>query len=979
MCAVTMIAPTEAIAASAAQTSSKSGFELESKTYSDSYNGDILTYIHKKTGAEVVFIKNDDENKGFSIGFHTESSDDTGVAHVVEHSVISGSESVRSRDLFFDMSRYGYVSDMNAMTMNSSTVYYFSTLDSTQLYGYMDLYLDCCLNSVLLYDESVFSREGWHYELDDYSKDSELELNGIVYSEIGASSTIDTLVSDVNGILYGDTYLKYNSGGKVEDLPNLTYEDAVSFYKQYYTPSNSISLVYGNVDVERALEILDGYFSKFGKSEKYGAASLSESGKCILAKRTYPYMLTAGGTGYITYGIKLPDDILGENAAENIAAEKLIEQYLYDTNSPLMKNLYASGIAMNYLVEFVYEHGAPTLFIIADDAAGNAEKQFKAVIDKSFAQIKKNGVDKDLIRGYISQIELGNEISPEQIGMNVSNMNSAIYTLSSAAAYDKTELFTMQDCYSALKEKLDGDYFDKFFEQYTLGSNSKALIGTTPEMGGIIKQQNRISKKLKNAKSAMTDSELDNVITMQKNIVKLNTTELSDETREKLSVVKSSDINYEQDIYDVKLTKVNGNNVFTADVGNKELVNTSLFFDLSGMSFEDIYFLSEYISMLGLGTAKHSSKEIEVLSNENIYGLSASVDSNLSGEKFVPTLCCSFYAPSDKYKEAVELVTEMLRSTDLEAEKDYLNNVITQYYRQYQYTTVNSSRAVYDSKGRYSTYYAFIAELAGERGQKCAYDIYTLSQNNLDKVITKMQQVRKAALKSSGAEAVIITDKSNFSACRGALRNMYKELPSGIVETYDQNFTNQNFTRAYVDDYTGIDNTYLIYPLVGEYSDGCAYTAAELISNNYFLPELRLAHGAYDASASFVNGWMTWSTYSDPDYTGTVDIYRHTGDFLRGDGYTSEDLDAAKVSAISRIVRPSSDFDNAFYSVVYTVSGMPLDYDAQHIREIKATTMSDIKAFAEYADEVYRRGDFSVITTKRKINADQNFFDSKVA
>lgn len=233
--------------------------ELHSKGY-------ILE--HKKTGARIFLLSNDDENKVFCIGFRTPPSDSTGVAHILEHSVLCGSEKFPVKDPFVELVKGSLNTFLNAMTYPDKTVYPVASCNEKDFQNLMDVYMDAVLHPNIYKEEKIFRQEGWHYEME--SEDSPVTLNGVVYNEMkGAFSSPESVLDRyTRNVLYPDTCYSCESGGDPAVIPELSYEDFLNFHKTYYHPSNSYIYLYGDMDMAEKLDWLDReYLSRYDRLE----------------------------------------------------------------------------------------------------------------------------------------------------------------------------------------------------------------------------------------------------------------------------------------------------------------------------------------------------------------------------------------------------------------------------------------------------------------------------------------------------------------------------------------------------------------------------------------------------------------------------------------------------------------------------------------------------------------------------------------
>ena len=274
---------------------------------------------HNKTGARVALLSNDDENKVFYIGFRTPPKDSTGVAHIIEHTVLCGSEKYPIKDPFIELAKGSLNTFLNAMTYPDKTVYPVASCNDKDFKNLMDVYLDAVFHPNIYREEKIFRQEGWHYEMENAGDD--LTINGVVYNEMkGAfSSPDDVLYREIMNSLYPHTSYAVESGGDPDVIPELTYEDFLAFHQRYYHPSNSYIYLYGDMDMEERLAYLDReYLSKYDALAVDSAlATEPPFGQCVLVEKEYSIMESEPeeGNTYLSYNVSL-----GENLDREVSA-----------------------------------------------------------------------------------------------------------------------------------------------------------------------------------------------------------------------------------------------------------------------------------------------------------------------------------------------------------------------------------------------------------------------------------------------------------------------------------------------------------------------------------------------------------------------------------------------------------------------------------------------------------------------------------
>lgn len=336
---------------------------------------------HKKSGAKLAVVSNDDENKVFYIGFRTPPADSSGVAHIVEHTALCGSKKFPAKDPFVELVKGSLNTFLNAMTYPDKTVYPVASCNDKDFQNLMDVYMDAALNPNIYRKEEIFKQEGWHYELED--KASEITLNGVVYNEMkGAFSSPDgVLEREIINSLFPDTAYGYESGGDPACIPDLTYQDYLDFHKKYYHPSNSYIYLYGDMDLEEKLLWLDKeYLSGYEEISVDSEIQIQKPfGKTRKISKKYPISSNEPmeQNTYLSYNI-----VIGDSLDKKLyqAFEILDYALLNAPGAPLKKALIEAGIGKD--ISGSYDNGIrqPIFSVVAKNADGADEDRFADII-----------------------------------------------------------------------------------------------------------------------------------------------------------------------------------------------------------------------------------------------------------------------------------------------------------------------------------------------------------------------------------------------------------------------------------------------------------------------------------------------------------------------------------------------------------------------------------------------------------------------
>ncbi len=388
------------------QIEDKKAYQIIERRMIEDLNAEGYILKHKKTGARVVLLLNDDENKVFYIGFRTPPVDSTGVAHILEHSVLCGSKNFPVKDPFIELAKGSLNTFLNAMTYPDKTVYPVASCNDKDFKNLVHVYLDAVLYPNIYREEKIFRQEGWHYEMEDLSE--ELSLNGVVYNEMkGAFSSPDDVVErEIMNSLYPNTTYGLESGGDPEVIPELTYEEFLDFHRKYYHPSNSYVYLYGNMDAAEYLTFMDeNYFSSFEELEVDSVIRKEEAfqmPKEIV--KEYPIMEDedVSKNTYLTYNVSMGSSL---DRDLYVAMEVLDYVLCSAPGAPIKQALLDKGIGGG--VYSTLENGIlqPYFSVVAKFAQEGQKDEFVQVIEETLTGLAEKGVNRKALEAAINYFE----------------------------------------------------------------------------------------------------------------------------------------------------------------------------------------------------------------------------------------------------------------------------------------------------------------------------------------------------------------------------------------------------------------------------------------------------------------------------------------------------------------------------------------------------------------------------------------------
>ncbi len=507
-----------------------------------------MSYLlrHKKTGARIALLENDDDNKVFCIGFRTPPTDSTGVPHIIEHTVLCGSKEFPVKDPFVELVKGSLNTFLNAMTYSDKTVYPVASCNDKDFQNLCHVYMDAVFYPNIYKEEKIFRQEGWHYEME--SPEDELTINGVVYNEMkGAFSSPDDVHDrEVLNSLYPDTAYGVESGGDPKVIPELTYEAFLDFHRRYYHPSNSYIYLYGDMDMAEKLRWMDEeYLSKFDSLQIDSAVQLQKPfAQPVFIQKDYPVMEgeSLEDNTYLSY-----NTVVGTSLDKELYyAMQLIDYALCSSSgAPLKLALIHKNIGTE--VYSVYENGVyqPYFSIVAKNANDSQKDEFVQTIEEELARIVKEGLDKKALLAALNYYEFKYREAdfgsyPKGLMYGLQMFDSWLYD--DKMAFDMIEA---NDIFKTLREKINTNYYEELIDKYLLHNQHKSILMVSPKEGLTAANDKALADKLQAYKAALSQEEILKIVEETHALHDYQDAEDSPETLSKIPMLTRADMKKE--------------------------------------------------------------------------------------------------------------------------------------------------------------------------------------------------------------------------------------------------------------------------------------------------------------------------------------------------------------------------------------------------------------------------------------------------
>ena len=561
---------------------------------------------HKKSGARVLLMENDDENKVFTIGFRTPPSDSTGVPHIMEHSVLCGSRDFPVKDPFVELVKGSLNTFLNAMTYPDKTVYPVASCNDKDFQNLMHVYMDAVFYPNIYQHDEIFRQEGWSYKLDE--PDGKLEYNGVVYNEMkGAFSSPEGVLDRVIlNSLFPDTSYAYESGGDPEEIPNLTYEQFLDFHRKYYHPSNSYIYLYGDMDMEEKLKWLDeNYLCEFDAAEVDSEICFQKPfDKMIEVEKTYSISSeeTEEENTYLSY-----NKVIATSLDEKLYQAFQILDYalLSAPGAPLKKALMDAGIGKDIMGS--YDNGIyqPIFSIIAKNAEPQQKEQFVQVIEDTLRKIVEDGIDRKALEAGINyhefrfrEADFGNYPKGLMYGLDL--FDSWLYD-------EKKPFIHMQaiPTFAFLKEQIGTRYFEDLIQKWILDNPHGSMVIVKPERGRTARMDRELDEKLQTYKAGLSPDEVEKLARDTAELIVYQESEDAREDMEKIPVLGREDISREIAPICNEERVCGGIPMVYHNVETNGIGYVTLLFDLSEVPEEKLPYVGMLQAVLGIIDTTH--------------------------------------------------------------------------------------------------------------------------------------------------------------------------------------------------------------------------------------------------------------------------------------------------------------------------------------------------------------------------------------
>jgi len=959
------------------------GFQVVNEEFIRESESNVFTLEHLKSGARLLFVQNQDDNKVFSVSFRTPPEDSTGVFHILEHSVLCGSEKYPVKEPFVELLKGSMQTFLNAFTFGDKTMYPVASRNDQDFSNLVEVYLDSVFKPNIYKQQEIFEQEGWHYELQN--SEDELIYKGVVYNEMkGSYSSPTTVLMDrIKKSLYPDTIYRHSSGGDPQEIPALTYEQFLKAHSNYYHPSNSYFYLYGDVNIEEKLHFIDQeYLSHYERNSFDTSIPLQQPIGMTELVADYPILEAEAATDKTYLSLNY---VIGTstNRELNLAFD-ILKSMLMDSNAaPLKQALLESGLGKDAFAFYSDSMVQPLLGITLTHSNASSKDAFVELVKTTLKRLAQDGLDEKLVLAAVNSKEFELREAdfnqyPKGLTYNIEVMKSWLYD------GQPTTHMCYEEVLTAIREKLADRYFEKLTEDYLLNSDHCSLVVLNPSKTIAAEKEASTQHQLSEYKASLQPDQLEQLVQSTQHLLARQSRPDVAEDLQKLPSLSLQDINrsVEPQVPTHEQTH-EGIKVIHHEVATHKIAYCKLYWDTSVVAPERVPYLVLLAEVLGqMGTASYSIEELTseigiktggIYFRNELFGAAKA-----AGAGYQPKFSALVKVMAGHIGESLDLLREILYTSALDnltklqeivrREASQMESILNQRGNEIAASRLMSyfsDMGAYQEQQGGVTYYRFIRELAETFDQQGAQVADTLkdicgvlfNKNNLIISVTGTPDLYEEF--GNNVARLDIQDRPVVSmpkiTAQGHANNegfMSSSQVQYVVKGY--NFTKLGFTYS-----------------------GKMQVLKKILSLTYLWNAVRVKGGAYGGNLVLRrDGMMMFTSYRDPNLQETLEVYDQAYRFAEGYEADPDEMTKAIIGTLSMLDQPLSPSaqgrraDRHYFEQV-TEAELQQERD-----EILSTTPEDIRQYTDLLKAVTEKNYFTVVGNATKLKSTKALFGS---
>lgn len=938
--------------------------------------------VHKKSGAKIVIASNDDANKVFFIGFRTPPKDSTGVAHIIEHTVLCGSEKFPVKDPFIELLKGSMNTFLNAMTYPDKTVYPVASCNDKDFQNLMDVYMDAVLHPNIYKEQNIFRQEGWHYEL--HSPEDDLTLNGVVYNEMkGAFSSADGVMErEILNSLYPDTTYKHESGGDPDVIPELTYEQYLDFHRTYYHPSNSYIYLYGDMDVEEKLNWLDQeYLCQYDRLDVDSGLPLQKPfDKPIEVERYYSISSAESeeNNSYLSYNWTVGTNL---DRVQYIAFDILDYALLNSQGAPIKQALLDAGIGDDIYGGYDSSVFQPYFSVVAKNANQSDQEKFCQVIQDVLAEQVKHGLNKTTLLAAVNGAEF--KFREADFGRFPKGLMFGLQIMDSWL-YDDNQPFLHMDeikVYADLREKIETGYFEELIQRYLIDNTHVSKVRILPRKGLNAEKEQELQKKLNEYRDSLSGAEIQQLINETKALAEYQEAPSLKEDMDKIPLLSRGDMKKISDPYSNIEECVDGVPFVWHDYNTNGIVYLDYLFDVHHITEEKVPYLAILKTLMGrLDTSEY--KFIDLTNEINLYTGGITSEMNVfavvnGSKEYEAKFEIRMRALEANLTKTMELAKSMMLHTIFSDEKR-IYEVLAQTKSRLQTelsengNSVAASRALsyYSRRAKYSDLlhgiglYRVLEEIVSDyENQKEA--LKAVMEELVQEIMQPSNLMVSCTCSKQGFEQI----KANVSLVRDGL---FADTEKQYAEVSTPDCINEGFMDASQIQYVALAGN---FRKAGYSYQGALRILRCIMNYEYLWQNVRVRGGAYGCGCNVSRtGDIYFSSYRDPNLSRTLDVYRNAVAFLKDFDVDERDMTRFVIGTFSEMDAPLTPVSQGRRSLGALLTGVTYEMIQNDRDEVLHADQQSIRDLADMLQSVLDASYVCAIGNEEKLKQESELF-----
>lgn len=951
---------------------------LEQRPLED-LNSEGIILRHKKSGARVTVISNDDDNKVFFVGFRTPAGDSTGVPHIIEHTVLCGSDKYPVKDPFVELVKGSLNTFINAMTYPDKTIYPVASCNDKDFQNLMNVYLDAVFHPNIYKHEEIFKQEGWHYELED--KDAPVTINGVVYNEMkGAfSSPDDVIVRQIMNSLFPDTTYSCESGGDPLNIPDLTYEEYLNFHRRYYHPCNSYIYLYGNMDIAEKLQWMDeeylGNYEEITLDSEIKVQKPFEKPVEVCIKYPIASNESEEDNSYLSYNMVV-GTVLDKKLYQ--AFDILDYALLSAPGAPLKQALIDAGIGSEITGGYDSSILQPTFSIVAKNTNVSEKERFLSIIRETLENQVKNGLNKKSLLAGINSSEF--RYREADFGQFPKGLLYGIQCLESWLYDDMAPFMHLEaiDTYRFLKEQVETGYFEQLIQKYLLDNTHASVVMIEPEKGLNAKNDSELEEKLKAYKASLSEEEIEKLIADTKHLKQYQEEPSPKEDLEKIPLLAREDIRKEARELQNEVIDVDGCKVVFHEMFSNGIAYMNFLFDIADLKEEDIPYLGILKAVLGYVNTEHYSYA-DFANEVNIHtgGIVSSIGI-YPGVKDADSIQVKYEVRAKAlYEEVpatVALIKEMLFTSKIFEEKR-LYEILAELKSKLQGSLSAAGHSAASTRAM-----SYFSKNAFYKDSIAFYQVVAKLESDFEThkadLIAKLEGMARQIFNENKFMVSVTCDKEGLEAVKPEVVSLKEALYTDKVETKTVEIhlskKNEGFMDASQVQYVARAGNFRKH---GFDYHGALRILKVIMGYDYLWLNIRMKGGAYGCMNGYMrNGDTYFVSYRDPNLEKTNEVYEGMPAYIENFDADEREMTKYIIGTISDMDVPLNPSAKGERSMAAYLQGITFEDIQRERDEVLSATKEDIRGLKDLIAAVLSDNNICVIGNEEKLTEQKEMF-----